>query len=101
MTKADTPLTCDLSLTDGAARALEWRTLQDLAIDRERSGGGAVLTFPSSLRAQVADLAAREAACCWFLAISIEDQRNTIRLNISSHREDARRVIELLAGLER
>lgn len=95
-----TPIACDLSLTEGARQALEWRDLQRRASSVEPIEGGVAIEYAAELRPRVEDLARREAGCCAFLEFRLSDLGDGVRLTITSEHADAVPVIELLTGAD-
>lgn len=92
------PVACTLSSKEARNQALEWVDLQEhttaVAID-----GGARMTLPASLAAQVEDLVRRESACCSFLDITLSVHGDELTLDVSSANPDAQPVIAALSGL--
>ena len=65
-------LACSLGTDESAGRLAEWQALSSQAIDRTPIEGGVRLEFgPGQDLRQLADLVAREQACCTFLSFSI------------------------------
>ena len=92
------PVACTLTTVDAAGQALEWTELRRHALTVERLPDGAAMTFAVERAAAVEDLAAREASCCGFLAITTTRGEEAVRLELTAETEDGRQVIDVLAG---
>ena len=93
------PIVCTLTTKDAASQALDWATLGRAARFSESIPGGVAITFPADRAADVEDLAAREAACCGFLSLTIDNDGDVVRLTITSDNPDAVPVIDVLATM--
>lgn len=94
------PIACSLPLRDAATQAFEWRDLQTYALAWEPIDQGVAVTYPLAMADAVADLVAREAACCSWLHLSMTTDDGIVRLELCSDHPDAAPVIALLAGME-
>lgn len=92
------PVACTLTTAGAAQQLLEWEQLQQLTTRTADIAGGVAMWFSSELAGQVADLAAREAACCQFLSLTTTREDGTVRLDITSANPDAAPVIAMIAG---
>jgi hypothetical protein len=95
---ASTPIVCDLSTaTDTAAeRVQEYRRLFATAFTgRERTAGGVRLRFRADdgVEAWVADLAAREKACCSFFDFTVTAQGDEVCWEASVIDNDIARAV--------
>lgn len=82
--KPDTPIVCDFTEASDTPqeRFAEYGRLFNASpIDRERTINGVVLTFEpgAGVAEWVADLAAREAACCPFLSYEVTTDRSATK----------------------
>ena len=100
MTSKPTPVACSLGAHDAEHQALEWADLQRLATSSHALKSGAQMMFPAGLAAKVADLAAREVACCAFLDIVTTFDGDELVLSITSDDPDAIAVIGALSGVD-
>jgi hypothetical protein len=94
-------LACTLTTKDGANQALEWSDLSRFSTSFDRVEHGATLTLPADRKEALIDLAAREAQCCAFLKLTVEDDGAEVRLTITLDQHDAQPVIDVLTGLIR
>ena len=88
-------LACTLESDDMAGRLAEWRALAGQATARSTVDDGIRLTFSSVDLREVADLVAREQACCSFLSFTIGSTLVGATLEISGP-SDARPMIAAL-----
>ena len=95
------PIACTLTTKDAADQGLEWSTLGRHALSLDQIDNGATMTFPIDREADVRDLAAREAACCGFLTLTVDALDDSVQLSITSDNPEAMPVIEVLSGLIR
>lgn len=94
------PVACELPAIDSERQLTEWHDLQSQATETLSIPGGVRMTYPASLESQLRDLAAREATCCAFLDISVQQQsEETVTVQITSPNPDALPVIAALAGI--
>jgi hypothetical protein len=91
-------IVCTLTTRDAAGRVLEWADLRRHAIDVVRIADGVAITLPAHIRAEVDDLAAREAECCRFLSLVTVARGELVELHITTKNPDGRGVIDLVAG---
>jgi hypothetical protein len=90
---------CTLGSGDIRARPREWAALRDRASEiRQVPGGRALLLADDEPLAAVADLAARESACCGFYTFTLRLDGRTRELQITAGmgQEPA---VEVLLGL--
>lgn len=90
--KPDTPIVCDFSDASDTfeERLAEYGRLRESAlVARQRTADGMVLTFApgEGVAAWVADLAAREAACCPFMRFDLTADDTEIRWETSGTAE--------------
>jgi hypothetical protein len=85
-TQPEQPIACTLSPEQVPGRLTDWRELVALATGRVKTEAGVRLAFPSSpdLAGRVADLAAREAACCSFFTFVIGVGADALSLEIGA-----------------
>ncbi|MEA1902023.1 MAG: hypothetical protein U9N56_00695 [Actinomycetota bacterium] len=95
------PLACTLSSVDVANQGTEWADLRANALASDPIDGGAVMTFPVGMADIVEDLARRERSCCSFLTITTKNDRDGVRLEITSDHPNAKPVIEAFTGVGR
>jgi hypothetical protein len=82
--EANTPIACDFTDASDTPRerfAEYGRLFNAWMVGRERTSDGVVLTFEpgDGVDAWVADLAAREAACCPFMSYDVSADEKAIR----------------------
>lgn len=86
-------LSCSLHVDDVAGRTAEWQALARQATAREPLEDGLQLTLPAGTDLRpVADLVAREHACCSFFSFTIGVRPDGVTLDISGP-PDARSLI--------
>jgi hypothetical protein len=79
------PIACALSGPDLAARGAEIRAVgQDSLLDAEAQDARAVLRFRPDSRERVAAIVAKEAECCAFLTMRLDDEPEALRLTIEA-----------------
>jgi hypothetical protein len=98
---ADTPVVCDLSTTTetAAERLAEYgRLFARALIGRERGEDGVVrfrFRAGDGIEAWVRDLAAREHACCGFMAFDVTAAGDEVRMDVGIiDNDDARAVLD-------
>jgi MerR family copper efflux transcriptional regulator len=90
---------CTLGAEEMPARLREWSALRDRAKDiREVPGGKAIILADDEPIAAVADLAARESACCAFYTFTLRLDGPTRELQITAG-PGQEPAIEVLLGL--
>lgn len=92
------PIACSLSESDAASQLAEWRVLRSQAHSTIAIDGGIRLVLPADLRETVEDLAARERACCSFLAITVVLAGAQVSVDIVSPDPAGQVVVEALAA---
>lgn len=99
MTGDAEPVACTLTTKELATRRLDWADLHRHTVSVAAVPGGAAVTLPGSLAADVARLVAAERRCCAFLTITTERIDGLVRLEITSDDPDGRPIAQALAGL--
>lgn len=94
-----TSVSCTLTTKQAASRLLEWDQLQSRAEAISPIAGGARFVLGADLAEGVRDLAAREATCCSFLRLYVDETADRVTLDVTTDSGDGRRVIELIAGI--
>jgi hypothetical protein len=90
---------CTLDDADIPARIAEWASLRDRAIDVRPISGGIALRFTEDEPMHaVADLVARESACCAFyrFTLRVEGEARELEINAGEGRDAA---VQALLGL--
>jgi hypothetical protein len=81
----DLPLACSLDQADLAARGAEIREVGRAALlGAEAENARAVLRFRPQSRERVAAIVAKEAACCAFLSMRLDEGPEALRLTIEA-----------------
>ena len=92
---------CTLTPKAMVKQQLEWADLIEIAIDRRAAPNGADMEFPSDRYEPLADLVARELACCGsWLTLELERRGSRIRLTATSDTDENTAAIRSMAGLE-
>ena len=91
-------LICTLPIEQVPGQLAEWGDLAGAVISRQKLPDGVELVLPARFSAAVADLAAREAACCPFLELEVIGDGDKVRFRITSGTPDADQLIETLTG---
>lgn len=94
----ETPVACTLSDADAQTQVAEWAALRSKALSVGAINQGVRMTFPRSLADTVHDLAAREQACCSFLAIDVVVTNAHVQLDVVSPNPDGLVVVHALLG---
>lgn len=89
---------CTLGLEDARAQLDEWANLRQLWRKTEAKANGMRLWFDSTAEVPLRAVAAKEAACCGFLALDVVGDGDLVRLEVTSDHADAVPVIALLAA---
>lgn len=92
------PIACSLSSGEVETRLQEWRELLSGVSERRHIEGGIRLTFArSAVGAAIADLAAREHACCPFLTftLGLDDDAPTLEVRADAA---AQEIVNALFG---
>jgi DNA-binding transcriptional MerR regulator len=97
---AEVPVACTLAAADQPERLAEWTELLALVEEREPLDGGVRLRFPTGpqLAGRLADLAAREQACCAFFTFTLRPAADAVVLDVTAP-EDAAGVVADLFGV--
>jgi hypothetical protein len=95
---ADTPVACDMSAAADslAERLAEYRRLFRRALaGREKTPAGIRFRFRAEdgIEAWVRDLAAREHACCAFMAFDVTCAAGEVRMDVAVSDSDAARAV--------
>lgn len=93
-----TPVQCTLTPRDAAGQLVEWAEVRKHLVRNEAIENGTRMTFPAHLEQTLRDLAIREASCCRFLDLSIENTGEHVVLEVSSRDVNARSTIALIVG---
>jgi hypothetical protein len=99
----DTPvIECTLGTDDVPERLREWRAVLDRVETREVTPEGITLHFPldATLLGSLADIAAREVACCSFLTFALTLDAQGACLAIGAPAEAKAMVIDLFGSNE-
>jgi hypothetical protein len=93
------PIACSLSADDMGDRLEEWRATVALATAREPTPDGYRLRFASdpAFAGRLAELAAREVACCAFFTFAVTVATDGLALDVSVP-ADARPLLDDLFG---
>ena len=96
------PVVCTLAADDQPARLAEWTGLLALVEHRELIDGGLRLRFPPDpgLAGRLADLAAREQACCSFFTFTLHPAGDSVTLDVHAPDDAAAVVVELFGTPE-
>src|SRR4051812_46115031 len=79
------PLACSLNGADLAARGAEIRDVGRAALlGAEAEDARAVLRFRPESRERVAAIVAKEAECCAFLTMRLDEEADAVRLTIEA-----------------
>jgi hypothetical protein len=95
--RTEPELACTLGSEDARAQLDEWANLRQLWRKTDAKPNGMRLWFDSNAAVALRAVAAREAACCGFLALEVSGDGALVRLEITSDHADAPPVIALLA----
>jgi DNA-binding transcriptional MerR regulator len=97
---AQVPVACTLAVGDHAGRLAAWTELLDQVQAREVIDGGLRLRFPPdpALAGRLAELAAREQACCSFLAFTLRPAGDTVTLDVTAPDDAAGVLADLFGG---
>ncbi len=91
---------CSLSSEEARDQLGEWEALVADAHHVERSPSTLRVTLAKADAARVRDLAEREAACCAFLDITVEETADTVVVTVASPHPEADVVVELIGHPE-
>ena len=91
-------IACSLPLGEAASQTLEWRELRTQAIAAEPIEHGIAVTYGPAMADVIANLVARESACCGWLHLAMTSGDGFVQLELTSDHPDAAPVIALLAG---
>jgi DNA-binding transcriptional MerR regulator len=91
------PVACTLDAGERPARLAAWSELLAIARDRELIDGGVRLRFPlePELAGRLAELAAREQACCSFFTFTLQPSTAAVTLDVRAPAEAAGAVTEM------
>ncbi len=89
-------IACTLPVDGARAQLGEWEALVADARQVERTPSTLRITLAKADAARARDLAAREASCCAFLDISVEESVDTVVVTITSPRPEADAVVQLM-----
>ena len=91
------PIACRLDAAGAEEQLAAWSALRGLCLGAEPTDAGVRLWFEPAAEASVREVAAREAACCAFLRLTVRSEADAVRLEITSDQADAQPVIGRLA----